>query len=135
MFNNQNTDIKIQCLEDMKASKMKVGKFCHDLSCGIGPRIEGKLCSKSFLNDMHAKKHKYAHRRIEYKPNLNSAASEQLWSRLDKLGGFVTEMTGSHYMYFGYLYCKSRNDYGRSLFYGDATTPLASRKRMKRRGK
>ena len=132
MLNGECTEYKKAALEDMRSSRMRVGKYAHDCSCVVRKHFEGGLVSKCYLDGYHAKAHKCNTPSLEHHRTLNSQAAEQLWSRLDKLS-FVTEMPRSHYRYFWYNYGKWRNGYVRSAFYANDTTPLASRKRLKRR--
>ena len=134
MLDGESQMVKVFCVEDMIRSNMRVGKYCHDVACGLRKLFEGRFCDKCYLDGYHSQKHKCNCPSLSYRKLLNSQACEQLWSKLDKFS-FVTAFRRQYYRYFWYSYCRWRNQYVNSPFYMDDTTPLASRKRLKRHGR
>jgi hypothetical protein len=131
MLNGENTAYKRKCLKDMRKTKMKVRKYCHDCACGVGPQFDGVLVEESRLDGFHGKKHKCDWPAIEHKKRLNSSAAEQLWARLDKLS-WLAKMTRPHYRCFLFHYCLWRNAFLLGSGRTDANPCLSRRKRLKR---
>ena len=131
MLNGENTAYKRLCLQDMKKSKMHVGKYAHDCSCVVATHFEGGLCDKCYLDGHHSKKHKCNTPAIIYKKTLNSQAAEQLWSRLDKLS-WISKMTRPHYRCFLHHYCLWRNAFTLGACRQDTNPCLSKRKMLKR---
>ena len=134
MLDAENTATKTFALKDMRKSRLKVGKYCHDCACVVRTHFEGDLCTLCYLDGYHADGHKCGMRSLKHHATLNSQAAEQLWSRMDKFS-FITEMPRAHYRYFLFNYCKWRNAYVACKHYTNDTSPLMSGKKMKLHGK
>jgi hypothetical protein len=131
MLNGENSSYKRACLQDMRRSGVKVGKYAHDCSCVVRKHFEGTLCDKCYLDGYHSKKHKCDCPAIEHKKTLNTQAAEQLWSRLDKLS-WVHHMTRPHYRCLLFHYCLWRNAFTMGGKRPDTNPCLSKRKVMKR---
>ena len=134
MLDGESTMVKEVAVKDLLRRKLKIGIYCHDCACRLKARFEGRFCDKCKLDGYHAKKHKCGLPAVVHRRNMNSQAAEQLWSRLDKLS-FATEYSRARYRFFWFCYAKWRNSFVRTAGFVSDTTPLASRRRLRRHGR
>ena len=135
MLDGESHFIRREAIKDLRSSKIWVGVYCHDCACRVKKEFEGKYCKQCLLDGFHGDKHKCGLKSVKHTPQRNSQAAEQLWAKLDKYAGFVTEMTRPHFRYFLREWAVWRNQYARNAKFRSDTTPLASRRRLQKHGR
>jgi hypothetical protein len=114
--------------------RVKVGKYTHDVGCGV-KEFEDGLCEKVHLDAYHGEKHKCDTAVVtkEKHPGLNSQAAEQLWSKLEHLQPTISHMTRPNYRFFLRHICSWRNNFVVKQWKKDVCPAVSRRRAQKRR--
>ena len=117
------------CMRDLKKEDVDVDHYMHDCMYVLESQGFDKYFKvKGHLDGLHHKKHKCKTKRAPRR--FNSQAAEQLWARMDKMSGWLTNMSRPRYRFLLKHYCLWRNAYSRMENLRRSDNPSMSSRRV-----